>query len=175
MSALGIRRMHYTGELTRNIAAGKPAAHPAQLRDNALAQIHIAKKQLGLDDGTHRDMLWGLARVRSAKDLDHAGRQKVPAHLKASGFKSAPPKTPTPGRPSNNMQTADRRPMLSKVEALLLSAGREWEYAHSMCRHMLHKERLEFINEAELHKLVAALEVDKKRRAEREAQQDGTA
>ena len=175
MNALSMRRMRYTGELTRKLTA-KPAAQPAQLRDNALAQIHIAKKQLGLDDGTYRDMLWGLARVRSAKDLDHAGRQKVLAHLKASGFKSSPPKTPTPGRPSN-MQTADRGPMLRKVEALLLSAGREWEYAHSMCRHMFHKERLEFINEAELHKLVAALEVDKKRRAERalQAQQDGTA
>lgn len=146
----------------------RAAAQPAQVRGNALAQIHIAKKQLGLDDDTYRDMLFGLARVRSAADLDHAGRQKVLDHLKASGFKPAAPKQPTPGRP-RNMNHAEKGAMLRKVEALLLSAGREWEYAHAMCRQMFHKERLEFINEAELHKLVAALEVDKRRRADRAA------
>lgn len=165
MSAvLAARRMRYTGELSRPSA--RPAAQPAQDRGNALAQIHIAKKQLGLDDGTYRDMLWGLARVRSAKDLDHAGRQKVLNHLRASGFKSAPPRAPTPGRP-RNMTDPDRGPMLRKVEALLLSAGRDWEYCHAMCRHMFQKDRVDFTNAAELHKLVAALEVDKKRRTAR--------
>ena len=142
----------------------RPAAQPAQPRNNGLAQIHIAKVQLGLDDDTYRAMLWGVARVRSAKDLDHAGRAKVLAHLKACGFKSAAPKVPTPGRP-RNIGTSDRGPMLRKVEALLLDAGRPWDYAHAMCRQMFKKERLEFINEAELHKLVAALVIDQKRRS----------
>lgn len=145
-------------------ASRRPAAQPAQPRNNGLAQIHIAKAQLGLDDETYRAMLWGVARVRSAKDLDHAGRARVLAHLKACGFKAAAPKAPTPGRP-NNITTSDRGPMLRKVEAMLLEAGRPWDYAHAMCRQMFHKERLEFINEAELHKLVAALVIDQKRRA----------
>ena len=142
------------------------AASPAQRRGKELAQIHIAQQQLGLDDETYRAMLEGVAGVRSARDLDDAGRAKVLAHLRASGFKPAPPHKPTPGRP-RNMDAADRGPMLRKVEALLLSAGRPWEYAHAMCRHMFAKERLEFLSPAELHKLVSALEVDRRRRARR--------
>lgn len=70
----------------------RPAARPAQPRNNGLAQIHIAKAQLGMADDTYRQVLWAVARVKSAKDLDHAGRQKVLDHFKACGWKPAPPK-----------------------------------------------------------------------------------
>lgn len=146
----------------------RPAAQPAQARPNALAQIHIAKKQLGMDDGTYRDMLWGVARVRSAKDLDHGARQKVLDHLKACGFKSSQPKTPTPGRP-RNMSHPERGPMLRKVEALLLSSNRPWAYAHEMAKRMFKVDDVAFCHEGQLHDLVAALEVDKRRRARRPA------
>lgn len=62
---------------------------PARRRD--LAAIHVAKKQLGMDDETYRAMLWSLARVRSAGDLDHAGRRAVLDHLKACGFNQRKP------------------------------------------------------------------------------------
>lgn len=148
------------------VTGGRPAAQPAQPRSSAMAQIHIAKKQLGMDEGTYRDMLWGVARVRSSKDLDHAGRAKVLAHLKACGFKSAPPKQGTPGRP-RNMNHPTRGAMLGKVEALLLDAGRPWAYAHSMVQHMFQVADVAFCHEGQLHDLVAALEVDKRRRAAR--------
>lgn len=59
----------------------------ADIRKRELAQIHVAKSQLGLDDETYRAMLWTVARVKSAADLDWAGRKKVLDHLKAKGFK----------------------------------------------------------------------------------------
>ncbi len=159
-----MRRARYTGELARKIT--RQAAQPAQPRTSSLAQIHIAKKQLGMDDGTYRAMLWGVARVNSAADLDHAGRAKVLAHLKACGFKSLPPATPTPGRPGN-MDHPTRGPMLGKVEALLLDAGRPWAYAQAMAKRMFQVDALDFCHEGQLHSLVAALEVDKRRRAAR--------
>lgn len=67
----------------------KVLGDPARLRD--LATIHVAKKQLGMEDDTYRDMLWSLARVRSAGDLDFAGRRAVLDHLKACGFKRTGP------------------------------------------------------------------------------------
>lgn len=146
-------------------ALAKPAARPAQPRSNALAQIHIARKQLGLDEDTYRAMLFGVARVTSSAQLDHAGREKVLAHLRACGFKAGPPKTPTPDRP-RNMSHPERGAMLGKVEALLLDAGRPWNYAHAMCKRMFGIERVDFAHEGQLHKLIAALEVDKRRRAE---------
>jgi phage gp16-like protein len=144
-------------------AASRPAARPAQPRNNALAQIHIAKAQLGLDEDTYRAMLWGVARVKSAKDLDHAGRAKVLAHLAASGFKPSAPKTPTPGRP-RNMDDVQRGPMLGKVEALLLDAGRQWPYAHALAKRMFGVDDLSFCHPGQLHKLVAALQIDQGRR-----------
>lgn len=62
-----------------------------QLRNAEIAQIHIAKSQLGLDDETYRATLWAVARVRSAKDLDWTGRKALLEHFKAKGWKPAPP------------------------------------------------------------------------------------
>ncbi|MDD2721630.1 MAG: regulatory protein GemA [Gallionella sp.] len=59
----------------------------ADIKRREIAQIHIAKQQLCLDDETYRAMLWSIARVKSASDLDFAGRKKVLDHLKACGFK----------------------------------------------------------------------------------------
>lgn len=67
-------------------------ARPAPERKAQLAQIHIAKDQLGMDEDTYRAMLWVVGRVRSAADLDLPGRMRVLEHLKASGFKPSKPK-----------------------------------------------------------------------------------
>ena len=63
-----------------------------QLRNAEIAQIHIAKSQLGLDDDTYRAILWTVGRVRSAKDLDWTGRKALLDHFKAKGWKPAAPK-----------------------------------------------------------------------------------
>ncbi|MGN6229137.1 MAG: gp16 family protein [Dyella sp.] len=60
---------------------------PNPARNNQLAMIHIAAQQLGMSDDTYRDMLWSIGRVRSAKDLDLAGREAVLKHLAAVGWK----------------------------------------------------------------------------------------
>lgn len=59
-------------------------------RNKQLAMIHIAAADLGLrspvDDSAYRDMLWTVARVRSAADLDDSGRAAVLKHLRAAGW-----------------------------------------------------------------------------------------
>ncbi len=140
----------------------RPAARPAQQRSSALAQIHIAKKQLGLDDDTYRAMLWGVARVRSSKDLDHAGRTAVLEHLKKCGFKSAPPKKPTPGRP-HNMAVPDRADLLAKIEAHVLESERGWAYVDGIARQMFGLAKVAFCQPHQLHAIVAALEIDRRR------------
>jgi phage gp16-like protein len=67
---------------------------PGRRRD--LAAIHVAKKQLGLDDDTYRAMLWSVGRVRSAADLDFAGRRQVLEHLQARGFRHRRPQARDP-------------------------------------------------------------------------------
>jgi phage gp16-like protein len=150
----------------RPVQAARQAAQPAAPRNNRLAVIHIAKAQLGMDDETYRAMLWGVARVRSAKELDHAGRERVIAHLVASGFKAKPPKEPHAGRP-RNMDHPSRGPLLGKIEALLLDAGRDWAYGHGMAKRMHGVADLAFCHEGQLYTIVQALEIDKRRRAGR--------
>lgn len=127
-----------------------------------LAKIHIAKKDLGLDDEVYRDILWTVARVRSAGDLDDAGRRAVLEHFRARGWKPAPAgRKSFPGRPHN----VDSNPQLKKVEALLADGRRPWSYADAMVRRMFHVERVAWCNAEQLQKLIAALVVDQKRHA----------
>lgn len=138
-------------------------------RTAELGKIHIAKKQLGMDDETYRDMLFTIARVRSAADLDHAGRRKVLDHMKALGFKAERKKN-YPGRP-HNIESKERGPLLKKVEAFLTEAHRPWEYAHSMARNMFHVDQIEFCAPDQLRKIVAALQYDANRRKKKEMEQ----
>lgn len=77
------------GDMGRRLSAKSMRARvlsdPDRKRD--LAKIHLAKKQLGLDDDTYRAMLWAVGRVRSSGDLDFAGRKSVLEHLQKRGFR----------------------------------------------------------------------------------------
>jgi phage gp16-like protein len=130
-------------------------------RNGQLAQIHIAKKDLGLDDETYRDMLFTIARVRSSSELDHAGRAKVLDHLKKCGFKPKAggfKKGAPAGAPS---KTA----LISKVGALLTVLDKPWPYADGMAKKMFKVEKLIWLTPQQLHKLVAALEYAKLRKS----------
>ncbi len=65
-------------------------APAADIRKRELAQIHIAKAALSLDEETYRAMLWSVARVHSAAELDWAGRKNVLDYLKTRGWSQRP-------------------------------------------------------------------------------------
>lgn len=131
----------------------KPKTAP-DIRKRELAMIHMAKTQLGLDDDTYRDMLWTVARVRSAADLDWAGRKKVIDHLKAKGFKGK--RRPQPAE--------NKAVLVSKIRALLIALGNKPDaYADGIARHMFKVERFEWCAPEQLRKIVAALQYQQKR------------
>lgn len=132
-------------------------------RIRELAQIHIAKKQLGLDDETYREMLFTLARVRTASVLDDYGRRRVLDHLRARGFSSARGKAAFPGRPHN----CDSNPLLKKIEALLAHGRKPWAYGDAMAARMFHVDRIAFCNDEQLRKIVAALSYQQSREHKR--------
>lgn len=148
----------------------KPAAQPAQPRSAGLAQIHIAKAQLMkagvLDDDSYRDMLFAQARVRSAADLDHAGRAKVLSHMRRLGAKLGHADKPFARR--GDKAPADRQAQLAKIEALLADAGRPWAYLQGMVKRVCKVDALEFCTTVHLGKLIAALTYDQQRRDKRD-------
>lgn len=73
------------------------AAKPKDERAKVIAKIHVAKKQLGLDDDTYRDLLERVTGKRSAKDLDPRELLAVVNALRAAGWKGAT--NPRSGKP----------------------------------------------------------------------------
>lgn len=94
-----------------------PKRNGTQLRNAELAQIHIAKTQLGLDDETYRDVLWTVARVRSSKDLDWTGRKQLLEHFKAKGWKPQPPKSAKAAKPVAHGQDALVKSLWNELHA----------------------------------------------------------
>lgn len=140
-------------------------------RRRELAQIHIAKAQLGLDDSAYRDMLWTLGRVRSSADLDYAGRQRVLEHLKKCGFQPRPPKPERPKDPAwawVNNAAEDRKSTLRKIAVMLKAADRDKAYADAIAKRMFGVDLVEFCPSDQLRRVVAALEFDRRRREARE-------
>lgn len=79
-----------------------------------LAKIHIAKKDLGLDDATYRALLARVAGVSSARDLDATGRAAVLRELRRGGW------TPKAPRAVHTRPLAGA-PQARKIRALWLS------------------------------------------------------
>lgn len=60
-------------------------------RKAALAQIHIAKKQLGMDEDTYRENLHQVTGKRSCSDMHISELYRVIAHMEKCGFKRKKP------------------------------------------------------------------------------------
>ena len=121
-----------------------------------IALIHIAKADLGLDDETYRDVLWTVARVRSAADLDFAGRNKVLDHFKARGWK---PKPKSNEWAFIKTAAASRQPLLRKICAVCIDMGVGVAYAEGVARRQHKIERkLQMMDDSELWMLAGALE-----------------
>lgn len=128
------------------------------LRNNELSQIHIAKKELGLDDETYRAMLFTVARVHSAKDLDFHGRKRVLAHMKGRGWKNKSAKKAKSSRPLADF------PKAKKIRALWLSlrdAGALEDASEaalgSYVRRITDVDALEWISDAQADKVIETL------------------
>lgn len=133
-------------------------------RNSDLAKIHIAKKQLGIDDDSYRAMLQMVAGVNSAAHLSMDGRRKVLDHLRKVGFKTKKAKRSYPGRPKpKQLAGTGKTALIKKIEAYLAEAKRPWNYAHGMARHMFKVDRVQWCTPEQLSKIVAALEYDARR------------
>jgi len=160
--------MRQTKHKTKN-----DATSDARRRD--LAKIHIAKKQLGMDDETYRDVLYDVAGVWSAADLDRRGRSAVIGRLKSLGFKSTYKK----GRGYKSIHKSakasgmhipsspERTPLLSKIGAILADLKLPWSYADSIAKHMYKVDKVRWLYPDQLRSVVVAL-VKRQQKVKRE-------
>lgn len=138
-------------------------------RKKVTAQVHIARKQLAMDEDTYRQMIATVTGgKRSCADCSVAELHKIVDHLKERGFKAKPRKRVAqhPGTPHN----LNRRPMLQKVEALLAELKAPWSYADAITKRQFGIERVAWLQTVEQYTgLIAALDVELEKRSKLEA------
>lgn len=135
-------------------------------RNPRLAKIHIARKELGLDDGTYRAILLRLTGETSSADCTDAQLERVLDEFKAKGWKP----TVIAGSAVRAPAPADRRPRRAdhpaagKARALWISLHRlgvirdPGEAAlESFARRQLGVERLQWADQGLVYKLIEAL------------------
>ncbi len=144
-----------------------------EARRRELAMIHLAKKQLGLDEATYRAILMQISGVESAGDLDAKGRQRLILFLKEKGFVSKRGK-PHRGQPRDMRQESTGQ-MLRKIEYLLAELARlegrymPWSYALAILKRQYGIERLEWAKPEHLKGVIAALNKSLKGRLAKQA------
>lgn len=127
--------------------------------------IKAGQAYLKWDDVLYRQTLMRLTGKTSATKCSLEELQRVKEYMHEAGFPRLTPKKHG-RRPS---VATSREAILGKVEALLTDAGRPWQYAESMAKHMFKRETvIEWLTTEELTKLMQALAVDARRRAKRE-------
>ena len=129
-----------------------------------LAKIHIAKKELNLDDDIYRDILHVQFKKRSSANLSDLQCVKLLQHFESLGWKQSEGKVKKHGRKPHNMS---KSAYLSKIEALLAEAGRSWAYADAMVKHMYKVDNIQFCDPDQLRGIVSALVKNAKKEGRR--------
>jgi len=149
---------------------------PEDLRRNLLAKIHIAKKQLGLEEDAYRSLLKQVTGKESAKDLKAGELVKVLEEFGSLGFRvqgKPSPQTSPRGRGSQTKgklspQTRDKNPLektqVDKIRALWIEGyqvgvikNRYEEGLNGFVRRMFKVERVEWLSWEQSQKCIEAI------------------
>ncbi|ASD67687.1 gp16 family protein [Pseudoalteromonas piscicida] len=140
--------------------------------------IHIAKGQLAWDDELYRQVLTGLTKKKSCKDMNAGELKKVLDHMKDKGFKVEVKKS---GKGRNSPITRDKEPKdktpldklrqvwIEMAHAGLLRDGSEQallSWAKGQAKRFnkgVAVERLEWLQPSMLHSLIEQLKQWRKR------------
>lgn len=140
-------------------------------RNRALAALHIAKAQLGLDDATYRDVIRRVSaangpKVESAGKLDRNQMRATLEEFRRLGARRPGAHKPAnyPGRP-HNFDSARMPEMITKIEAQLADMGLSWAYADAIAKRQCGIPRVAWVRDEEkLRAIIAALDVEQEKR-----------
>ena len=129
-----------------------------------IAKIKIAQKALAMNDDSYRALLTRVTGKVSAAALEKREMEAVLREMQRLGWKPVNPQGTRPRVASEKDRT------LAKIGAILKELNLSWNYAHGMAKAMFARERVEWLDAAELHKLMQALAVYQRRQRVRRAQ-----
>ncbi len=120
------------------------AAPTRRINPKKLALIHVVKKELGLADRDYRRVLWLVAGVRSAKDLDEAGFRKLMRYFVRSDYFRA------------NAAGMTLKQKLY-VKSLASDLGWEPEHLRNFIRKYYQRDSLDALDRKQASKLIESL------------------
>jgi phage gp16-like protein len=134
----------------------------SKLSRKQLSAIHAAKRAVGLSDDDYRALL-GSFNCASAADLQPSFFLDIMRHFQKLGFdwKGVLPRTRGPER------MGSRGRMLLRIGHRLNDLGRGPEYARAIAERMFKVDRLEWLTNQQIRSVLAALERQAGRAAER--------
>lgn len=134
-----------------------PVVDTAKGRQTDLAKIHIAKKALGWDDSTYRDLLWTVCQVRSSADLDFTGRKRFLDHMVRCGWVDG---RSAAAKPVRKALTGPQKKMWSLWQQLAdakLVDNRKMAALMAYIERQTSVERLEWLNAAQEDLVIESL------------------
>ena len=129
-----------------------------------IAKIKIAQKALAMNDDSYRALLTRVTVKDSAAALEKREMEAVLREMQRLGWKPVNPQGTRPRVASEKDRT------IAKIGAILKELNLSWNYAHGMAKAMFARERVEWLDAVELHKLMQALAVYQRRQRVRRAQ-----
>ena len=117
-----------------------------------------------MNDDSYRALLTRVTGKGSAAALEKREMEAVLREMQRLGWKPVNPQGTRPRVASEKDRT------IAKIGAILKELNLSWNYAHGMAKAMFARERVEWLDAVELHKLMQALAVYQRRQRVRRAQ-----
>lgn len=141
-------------------APARPAQFDAsdQRRRALLGKVHIAKKELGLDDRAYQQALFDATGYLSAADCSEAQLTAALDAFKAMGFKAKPASRPAGGaKPATHKGAAKARALWISLHQLGAIDNPSELALEAFAKAQLGCDRLQFANQSHLAPLIEAL------------------
>jgi len=135
--------------------SGQDTRNEQEWRRAKMAQIHVAKKQLDMDDDAYRDMLQRITGHRSAALADRSGIVAILVEFERLGFKPS-----YKGGKRRTTPAKEKEQLVSKIQAQLASAGRTEDYADAISKKAFRVDRFEWLKLDQLYRLAQMLGKD---------------
>lgn len=138
----------------------KTTKTPAQeKRKQLIAQIHIAKNQLGMEEENYRATLQRITGKDSCSEMKTSELVDVVKEMKRLGFKPSSTARSAKKHGKKPSVTKSKEALINKIEAMIADLDLSWDYVHDMANRMFAIERVQWLDEQKLYKLTQALAV----------------
>jgi phage gp16-like protein len=152
-----------------------PAAPVSAQRRSMLAKIHVAKKQLAMDEDDYRQILFNVTGHHSLIDCTDEDLHMVVGAMKARGFKPVPKSTGSGRATAMHPMARKARAMWISLHHLGLVRNPSEEALEAFAKRQLGCEKLVWARQGDAHKLIEALKDMGKRAGWRSTDANGKA